>query len=161
MQNVLLVAPTPTLATTVFACLAERDWKVTLVTSFAIAKARLEDLESRPSLLISEIRLGGYNGLHLAIHAQAHHIPAVVVGDYDPVLRRDAAGLGSPYLTYDLDPADLIRVIERLPIKAEANVPRTYSDDTNLTFVSWNGGESRYAGASEFVYGRRRPSMAS
>jgi len=116
------------------AWLTERELEVTLVTTFAEAKARLAD---HPSLLISEVRLGEYNGLHLVLHAQAHHIPAIVIGRNDPVLERDAEQLAASYLTYELQRADLFHVLESLPPSDEGDRPQAYSPVTNTAFLSW------------------------
>ena len=134
-RNVLLVAPTPGLAATVVAWLTEKNLKVTLVTSFAAAKVRLED---GPSLLISEVRLGEHNGLHLAIHAQARKIPTLVIGESDPVLRRDAEQLAAAYLTYDLDREELFRIIDVLPREDGGDRPPAFSAIANLSFLSCN-----------------------
>jgi hypothetical protein len=66
------------------------------VTTFTAAKALLE---TKPALVISELKLGEYNGLHLALKARAVGIPAIIVGPQDSVLQRDAGDLGATYLT--------------------------------------------------------------
>ena len=132
-RNVLLVAPTPGLAATVISWLAEKDFTATLVTSFNAAKERLQD---RPSLLISEIRLGEHNGLHLAVHALAQGIPIIVIGDMDPVLKRDAEQLSAVYMTYDLDRAEFFAVISKLPPSDPDARPRASSPFANLAFLS-------------------------
>ena len=60
-------------------------------------------LESSPDLLISEVRLGEYNGLHLALRAQVRGIRAIVIGVRDRVIQQDAAMLGATYLEDDGD----------------------------------------------------------
>jgi DNA-binding NtrC family response regulator len=132
---VLLVAPSPGLAAAMVAWLAERNLKVTLVTSFAAAKARLED---PLSLLISEVRLGEHNGLHLAIHAQARSIPAIVIGDADPVLQRDAEQLSAAFLTYDADRSQLFRILDTLALDEGGDRPPAFSAIANLSFLSCN-----------------------
>lgn len=134
-RNVLLVAPTPRLAATLISWLAEKDFSPTLVTSFNAAKDRLED---RPSLLISEIRLGEYNGLHLAVHARALGIPTIVIGDMDPVLKREAEQLAAVYMTYDLDRAELFGVLSKLPPMDPDARPHASSPLANLAFFSGN-----------------------
>jgi FixJ family two-component response regulator len=90
--SALVVAPTPR-----------------VVSSFAAAKQHLED---RPCLLISEVRLGEYNGLHLALRAQGPGIPVVLVGEPDLVLQREAAQLGAIYLSHALDAQQLLAVVQ-------------------------------------------------
>jgi DNA-binding response OmpR family regulator len=132
-RNVLLVAPTPELAAALVAWLAEKAFSTTHVTSFGMAKDRLME---RPSLLIAEVRLGEYNGLHLAIHAHALGIPTIVIGEPDAVLQRDAEQLGAVYLTYDLDHSDLVRVLVNLPIDGPDDRRHASSPIANLTFLS-------------------------
>jgi len=51
------------------------------------------------------VRLGEYNGLHLALRGQSHGVPAIVIGEPDPVLERDAQKLGAVYVRQ----AELVR----------------------------------------------------
>lgn len=66
---------------------------------FTDAKALLST--TRPDLLLTDIRLGAYNGLQLAIFAQSRHpgIPVVVLTGYeDPTLRKEAFASGATFL---------------------------------------------------------------
>ena len=47
-----------------------------------------------PDLLITDIRLGEYNGLHLIITGQAAVLAIVISGFTDPVLRSESRGVG-------------------------------------------------------------------
>jgi DNA-binding NtrC family response regulator len=107
--SVLVVAPTPGIATTVFAWLTDAGCAPFVVSSFAAAKQHLEE---RPCFLVSEVRLGEYNGLHLALRAQGPGVPVVLIGEPDPVLQREAAQLGAVYLPRDLDAQQLLAVIQ-------------------------------------------------
>jgi len=131
-RTVLIVAPTRPLAAAWSAWLTGAGHRVDVVTSFPDAKARLK---SGPTLMISEVRLGDFNGLHLAIRALAEGIPAVVIGAPDTVLQREAERLGALYLTSDLDQADLLRAVDLLP---RAIGLRQYASRiaTNLSFLS-------------------------
>src|SRR5688572_14328225 len=102
--NVLLVAPTRRIAATFSVGLVEAGLRVTLVTTF---KAARQALESSPDLLISELRLGEYNGLHLALRAHSRGIRAIVLGAGDPVTQREAQTVGADYVPDDCDPAQL------------------------------------------------------
>jgi len=99
--HVLVVAPTPAIAETVTSRLVSLRANVTLVTSFNAARQGL--CESTPDLLISEVRLGEFNGLHLALRARSKGIRAIVLGDNDQVTQREAAALGADYLPGDSD----------------------------------------------------------
>ena len=97
-RSALVVAATPSLATKLCAWLKLSGWHVVTAHSYGAAKARLEH---RTELLVTELELGEYNGLQLALRAQSYNVPALVVGRHDDVLERDADQLGSTYLRKD------------------------------------------------------------
>jgi CheY-like chemotaxis protein len=131
--RVLVVAPTPPLAANLVEWLTEAGHEVILVTSFLAGKARLE---IAPSVLIAEVRLGDYNGLHLALRAKAGNIPALVLGNPDPVLEREAERLGVLYLPHQLSRSVLLSALEQVePAVAAAASP---SASAGLSFVSWD-----------------------
>ena len=134
--RVLLVAPSPVLARDLFAWLTEAAFDVSLVTTFAAAKVHLE---LGPQLLISEIRLAEYNGLHLASRAQARSIPSIVLGDVDPVLERDSRQMAVTYLGGPLDREYLLRVASHLTEDAKRlrdNLLASGASPSNLAFVT-------------------------
>ncbi len=98
--TILLVAPTRQVADMLSPALAAAGHQTIVTRDFDEAKALLS---GRPKLLITEIKLGAYNGLHLAIRAEAIGTPTVVIGDSDPVLERDARRIHAAYLTLPLD----------------------------------------------------------
>jgi hypothetical protein len=69
-----------------------------VVPTFAVAK---NHLRTRPRLLIAELKLGEYNGLHLALRARVDGIPAIVIGASDSVWQAEAERLGACYLPLD------------------------------------------------------------
>jgi DNA-binding NtrC family response regulator len=78
------------------------------------AKALLS--ASRPDLLLTDIRLGAYNGLQLAFFARDHHpgLPVVVLTGYeDPTLRDEANRSGAHFLVKPVTRAVLIGTIEK------------------------------------------------
>ena len=131
--RVLLVTPTPALTAVLFPWLVSLGCDVTVVTAFAAAKAQLD---SDPALLISEIRLRDYNGLHLAFRAQARHIPTVLLGDPDPVLQREAEQLGATYLPHQFDRERLLPVIESITRGRHAAARHTLCPATNVPVIS-------------------------
>ena len=89
---------------------------------FADAKAFLAN--SRPDLLLTDIRLGAFNGLQLAIYAQSRHpgIPIIVLTGYeDPTLRKEATASGATFLIKPVRHAELLAKIEAALAKAEGN----------------------------------------
>ena len=131
--SVLVVAPTASIAGTMLAWLTDAGCAPVIVSSFAAGKRQLED---HPSLLVAEVRLGEYNGLHLALRAQSHGVPAVLVGEADSVLEREAAQMGAIYLTPPLHAEDMVSAIQPLTVAAIA-AERTWRNETaNVSFVS-------------------------
>jgi DNA-binding NtrC family response regulator len=128
--SVLVVAPTARIAATVFAWLTDAGFTPVLTSSFAAAKQQLDD---HPSLLVSEVRLGEYNGLHLALRAQVRGVPAVLIGEADPVLQREAVQLGASYLTGLLGGQDLLTAVEPA---IEAAVERPWVTEPTLPLIS-------------------------
>jgi DNA-binding NtrC family response regulator len=80
---------------------------------FTDAKAILQT--TRPDLLLTDIRLGAYNGLQLAIFAQTRHpgIPIVVLTGYeDPTLRKEAIASGATFLVKPVRREELLGKID-------------------------------------------------
>ena len=68
---------------------------------------------AQPDLLITEIRLDTYNGLHLIAMAP-RPIPAIVITGYpDRAVEADARRLGAEYLSKPVSPGELFATIQR------------------------------------------------
>lgn len=78
---------------------------------FAAANTQLR---RTPDLVIAEVRLGAFNGLHVAMRALWEGIPAIVVGPDDPVLRKEALSLGISYVTPDVHEHAMAALVENL-----------------------------------------------
>ena len=66
-----------------------------------------------PNLLITEIRLDSYNGLHLIAMAPKP-IPAIVITGYpDRAVEADARRLGAEYLSKPVSPGELYATVQR------------------------------------------------
>ena len=64
-----------------------------------------------PDVLITDIRLGEYNGLHLIITAESF-VPAIVISGFtDPVLQSEAEQLGATYLTKPFTPSVVLELV--------------------------------------------------
>lgn len=82
---------------------------------FADALKMLEGVE--PELLVTGVRLGPYNGLHLLMRVRALYprAAAIVLGPADPMLAGDARALGAEaYLTTHSPEAVLFAALEIL-----------------------------------------------
>jgi DNA-binding NtrC family response regulator len=68
----------------------------------------------RPDVLVTDIRLGEYNGLQLVVQAGTlRPAPSVIVtsGYDDPVLMAEAARLGATFLLKPVQPSRLVALI--------------------------------------------------
>ena len=81
------------------------------------AAAAIDVLASHsPDLMISEIRLGAFNGLYLVLrHQESHPRMRAILLDrsYDSVLAGDAHHYGATYLSEPLDEANLLEQVSR------------------------------------------------
>lgn len=126
-HNILVVAHTTALASTLVSWLGQLDHELVLVNSFAGGK---RELTGKPDLLITEIKLGEYNGLHLALRGQSAGIPVIVLGPVDAVFAHEAEQLGATYLPWSgLEFAELHGVLDQLvdatagPFEADTETP--------------------------------------
>jgi hypothetical protein len=106
-----------------------------VVASFSEGKRRLDD---SPSILISEVRLGDYNGLHLALWARSGNIPAIVLGNADSVLQREAERLGVAYLSDQPERRDLLEAVARMANQGSPATAPNQAAGSNLSFASWD-----------------------
>jgi DNA-binding response OmpR family regulator len=91
--------------------LSAAEYLVTTVSSFDEAKKRLALI--RPDLLITDLRLGAYNGLHLVIRMRAEHPDSVAIVTHhaaDPVLESVAAAQGAVYAIKPISSQALLRM---------------------------------------------------
>ena len=91
--------------------LEQRGYQALLADGMSTAQRMLET--DPPDLVVTEIRLDGYNGLHLIATAPAP-VRAVIVTAYaDPAIERDARRLGADYLTKPVDEEALLAAVAR------------------------------------------------
>jgi hypothetical protein len=109
--QVLVVGRSGGVACTLAPDLVAAGYQTLVASEFGEAKALLA---KRPSLLITEVKLGAYNGLHLAIRARAVGTPTLVIGDPDPVLQADAQRQHALYVTPPLDPQRVLGLVSEL-----------------------------------------------
>jgi hypothetical protein len=72
--------------------------KVYVATTFPQAKAIL--IEAKPDVLVTDLRLHEFNGIHLALWSRVRlpHLRSVIVGQTDPGLAADARAFGFDYV---------------------------------------------------------------
>jgi len=84
------------------------------LTASTVPEAMRVLATAQPNLLITEIRLDTYNGLHL-IAVAPKPIPAIVITGYaDRAVEADARRLGAEYLSKPVSPGELFATIQRI-----------------------------------------------
>jgi hypothetical protein len=88
--------------------------RVCAAATFAHAKSTL--LNVRPDVLVTQVRLGDFNGIHLALwgRAQLPHLRSVIIGQSDPKLEADVHASGITFLQYNDVEAVLQATLETL-----------------------------------------------
>jgi DNA-binding NtrC family response regulator len=111
-QRVLVVAPTHDVAERIVGCFPDSETVVR--TDFAAAKSELD--QHPPDLLVSEVRLGAFNGLHLAIRANGRGLSTqtILIGPRDSVLEAEASQQHAHYLTSPVDEARLRETVREM-----------------------------------------------
>jgi DNA-binding NtrC family response regulator len=93
-----------------------RDSLRTVVACDSFEKARQMLKDQSFDALITDVRLGAFNGLQLAVMARDLY-PAmrliVFSGFDDPVLRADAEQIGAAYLVKPVASGDLLKLLEK------------------------------------------------
>jgi DNA-binding response OmpR family regulator len=94
--------------------LTEAEYEVSVVSSFEEAQRELR--RTVADLLIADVRLGSFNGLHLVLDARNRQpqLPAILTHFPDPVFEKEARRLGIRYMTKPVDATNLLRLIERM-----------------------------------------------
>jgi DNA-binding response OmpR family regulator len=94
---------------------------VASATSFAVARKLID--QGRHDVLITALRLGDFNGLHLAIISRAKYptTPTVVIGDPDSGVEADTAAIGAQGLVRPVSPEELTGFVQRLLAGVRAN----------------------------------------
>jgi DNA-binding response OmpR family regulator len=114
VASALVVDPKLNEALSTVALLTDEGFEVTVAETFAKAKDRLNTRP--PTLLVTEVRLGEYNGLHLVLRgkAQRRTMAALVMSTLpDPVLQTEAEAMGATFLLKPLDSRDLLAAVTR------------------------------------------------
>lgn len=109
--TVLVVDDDPSTVKGVAVLLAQAGYRVLTATTFEAAKFALQT--GYPDLLLTDIRLGEYNGLQLIALARDPMPAVVMTGHDDAALEHDARRLGAEYLVKPIPPDVLLGAIRR------------------------------------------------
>jgi CheY-like chemotaxis protein len=113
--QVLLVEPDQPTSTAIASVLGEAGHSVTALSSFEAATASAS--KSRPDLLIAGVRLGRFNGLHLAARLRADQptLPVIILGhEGDVVLAGEAIQLRARFVPRTTPPTRLVSFADDL-----------------------------------------------
>lgn len=95
---------------------ALRDSLRTVVACDSFEKARQVLKDQAFDALITDVRLGAFNGLQLAVMARDMYpgMRLIVFSGFDdPVLRADAEQIGAAYLVKPVGSGDLLKLLEK------------------------------------------------
>jgi len=97
--------------------------EIVLRTDFE--SARLELDRHPPDLVVAQVRLGAFNGLHLAIRARGRGLPTqtILIGEPDAVLEHEAKEQHAHYLAWPVDQQTLAATIHDVLTSADATLP--------------------------------------
>ena len=117
MPEILVVKDDAAACDALAAQLRRAGYAACTATAVPEAMQILKDRE--PDLLITEVRLKGYNGLHLVAMAPRPLPAIVVIADHDSVVEADARRLGAEYISGPSSMERLGPAIEKTLRRAE------------------------------------------
>jgi DNA-binding response OmpR family regulator len=110
-RKILVVDDLPAIRNGLKQILEHAGYQVVVAGSFAEGRFALS--EAVPDLLISDVRLGEYNGIQL-VATTTRAIPAIIITGFpDPVLEAEARRLGADFLIKPVEAATLLALIKR------------------------------------------------
>jgi DNA-binding response OmpR family regulator len=123
-QKVLIVDDDNATCFMLATLLTGAGYEVKTATTLQAAQQALEAEE--PDAIVVDVRLDGYNGLHL-VALNPRPIPVLVLTGFpDAGLREEARQLGAEYLLKPVEPSKLLRILEqRLAASDSGTKPQT------------------------------------
>jgi DNA-binding NtrC family response regulator len=109
-RRALVVASDPAVADRLVAWLSAEGHHPELCTSFGEAKPVLD--ARPPDLLVTELKLGAYNGLHLALRMKYRQpgVRTIVVGEADRLFEREAQRHAATYAAWPMENDQFVRM---------------------------------------------------
>jgi DNA-binding response OmpR family regulator len=117
----LVVEPSVADAVWIALALSQLGFRVMVSETFQDASSRLA---TRPALLVTELRLGEYNGLHLVLRGKSTHPPlaAIVTSRIvDPALYKEAEQLGATYVLKTISAQEFRAAVLRTVFRTEGD----------------------------------------
>jgi DNA-binding response OmpR family regulator len=117
-STALVVEPNGPDMVLIKSALTSAGFIVTATDNFRDAGTLL--IEAPPSLLVTEIRLGAYNGLQLAYRGRSARQPMAIVltSAYpDPVLRRDVERMGATFFLKPVSEREFLAAVYRTALR--------------------------------------------
>jgi DNA-binding response OmpR family regulator len=110
--RVLVVDDEEEVLRTLGGLIAQGDYEVVLLSQFVEARHYID--ATPPEILVTDVRLGAYNGLQLVLHMR-HANPGgrvIVLSAFDdPTIRQEAAALGAGFLCKPVTGRDLLAAL--------------------------------------------------
>jgi DNA-binding response OmpR family regulator len=112
--KILVVDTDPISVSSLRAELRRAGFETVEATSFEAAKDLLKTL--RPAVMIADVRLGAFNGLHLLLRGrmQQPDLVGIVTSSFpDPVLQTETSRLGATFLLKPLNLSEVLALISQ------------------------------------------------
>jgi DNA-binding response OmpR family regulator len=122
--RILLVDPDSRSSAAIERSLSGAGYVVVSVREFEDATWQLA--VDRPDLLVTAVRLGAFNGLHLVLRCRGDYpdLPVIVTGEEeDPLLGAEVSRYGARFVPRSLEPARLLRLVSELLAGWSARAP--------------------------------------
>ena len=123
--KVLIVDADARLVANVAATVEAEGWSAATASTFHEGVALFEKVQ--PDVLVTGVRLGAYNGLHLLVRGVANRpdLPVLIMGPQDPVVEREARELGAAaYMRGPVAASEIVSVIKRIETRNEEEPSR-------------------------------------
>ena len=113
-RRALVVASDPAVAERLVAWLSAEGHLSEVCASFSEAKPALD--ARPPDLLVTELKLGAYNGLHLALRMKYRQpgVRTIVVGEADHLFEREAQRHAATYAAWPMENDQFVRMMRAM-----------------------------------------------
>jgi DNA-binding response OmpR family regulator len=124
--RILLVNADPVALLRIAACLSHEGYEVVAVPTFHGARERF--LSINPDVMVADLRLEAFNGLHLAGWVRFEHpsVPVIITHtSSDPILEREAQRFGAKFVSTPLENPEFLKRVRAAvgePRRAQAMV---------------------------------------